>query len=106
MPETRIRIVRVPLWGLALIAALLIAMVLAAAALAAGLFLILFPVMLLLAAIVALFGWPRVRTGGHRRGTGAVIETDYVVLDENGRDKEKLTGKGAAGRDSGAGPGG
>jgi len=106
MPETGIRIVRVPFWGLALIAALLVAMVIAAAVLAAGLFLILFPVMLVVAAIVALFGWPRVHTRGFHRDAGSVIEADYVVLDENGRDKEKLTEKNAADRERGARPGG
>ena len=105
MPETRIRLVRVPIWGLALVAALLIAIVIASAVLAAGLFLILFPLMLLVAAIVALFGWPRVRTGGRHRDTRGVIETDYVVLDENGSNREKLTGKSAANRDRGAPPG-
>ena len=105
MPKTRIRIVRVPLWGFALIGALLVAIVIASAVLAAGLFLILFPIMLVVGAIVALFGWPRMRTGGAYLDTRGVIETDYVVLDEQDGGKEKLTGKSAADRDHSDSPG-
>jgi uncharacterized membrane protein len=104
MPQTRIRIVRVPIWGLALIGALLIAVVIASAVLAVGLFLILFPIMLVVGAIFALFGWPRMRTGGRYRDTRGVIETDYVVLDEQDGGKEKLTGKSSTNQDRDAPP--
>src|SRR6266508_5343306 len=64
MQETRIHIVRVPIWGIALVAALVLSLGIVAAIAAAGIFLIVFPLVLIAAAIALVLGWLRVRLGG------------------------------------------
>ena len=46
------------------------------------------------------------RRGGPYRDTRGVIETDYVVLDEQRVGKEKLSGKSATDKDHNGRPGG
>lgn len=82
MPQTNIRLVRPPVWALVLIVSCVLALLLAVFVLAAGLFLIVFPVMLVAAAIAALLGVWRPRKGGGQRAGVGVIEVDYVVHEE------------------------
>ena len=105
MPRTTVRVVRLPIWSVVVAAALLLAILVVAAVVAAGLFVILFPIMLAAVAILALLGWPGMRRQDQTRGTGAIIETDYAVLDEEGSDQRTIDGKGGSRKDKpGAGP--
>ena len=85
MQETRIHIVRVPIWGIALVAALVLSLGIVAAIAAAGIFLIVFPLVLIAAAIALVLGWLRVRLGGQGYSMSGVIETDYVVHEDTSR---------------------
>jgi hypothetical protein len=85
MNETRIHIVRVPIWGIALVAALVLTLGIVAAIAAAGIFLIVFPLVLIAAAFMLVLGWLRMRLGGRGYSMSGVIETDYVVHEDASR---------------------
>jgi hypothetical protein len=79
------RMIRIPRWAIVLAVSLAIALGLTLAVIAAGLFLIVFPVMLVLTAAAAMLGLLRGRSAARRQIR--VIDADYVVLhDEFGRE--------------------
>jgi hypothetical protein len=76
--------VRIPRWAILLAVSLAVALGLTLAIVAAGLFLIIFPVMLVLTGAAALLGLLRGRAAARRQIR--VIDADYVVHDDSGRD--------------------
>jgi hypothetical protein len=71
------RMVRIPRWAVILAVSLAVALGLTLAVVAAGLFLIIFPTMLVLTGVAALLGSLRGR--GAARRQIRVIDADYVV---------------------------
>jgi hypothetical protein len=71
------RMIRVPRWAIVLAVSLALALALTLAVIAAGLFLIIFPAMLVLTAIAAVLGLLRGRSAARRQIR--VIDADYVV---------------------------
>ena len=80
MSNFEMRVVRLPRWALVLALIIVVALVLTFAVVAAGLFLIVFPVMFLIAAIAAVAGMLRGRRVARR--DLRIIDADYVVHHE------------------------
>jgi hypothetical protein len=76
--------IRIPRWTIVLAVSLAVALGLTLAIVAAGLFLVIFPVMLLLTGAAALLGLLRGR--GAARRQIRVIDADYVVHHDPRRD--------------------
>jgi hypothetical protein len=74
--------IRVPRWAIVLAVSLAVALGLTLAVVAAGLFLIIFPLMLLLTGIAAALGLLRGRSAARRQIR--VIDADYVVHHDAG----------------------
>jgi len=78
------RMIRVPRWTIVLALSLAVALGLTLAIVAAGLFLIIFPMILVLTGVAALLGLLRGR--GAARRQIRVIDADYVVHHDSGAD--------------------
>ena len=87
MAQFRIRIVRIPRWQIMLAATVLVAFLVALFLLAFGVFLILFPIVLLAGLIAWLIGGGRVPPPD--RGDGPVIDGEYRVLDRKSLDRDR-----------------
>jgi hypothetical protein len=81
------RMIRVPRWTIVLAVSLAVALGLTLAIVAAGLFLIIFPMILVLTGAAALLGLLRGRSAARRQIR--VIDADYVVHNDSGADDRK-----------------
>ena len=80
MPDFEFQVIRLPRWLVVLAVSLVLALALALAVVAAGLFLIIFPVVVVLAAILTGIGMLRGRRAARRQVQ--VIDADYIVHEE------------------------
>jgi uncharacterized membrane protein len=76
--------IRIPRWAIVLAVSIAVALGLTLAIVAAGLFLVIFPMMLILTGVAALVGVFRGRNATRRQIR--VIDADYVVDHDSGRD--------------------
>ena len=82
MSHIEFRMIRVPRWAIVLAVSLAVALGLTLAVVAAGLFLIIFPLMLLLTGVAVALGVVRRRSAARRQIR--VIDADYVVHHDTG----------------------
>jgi hypothetical protein len=85
MSHIEFRMTRIPRWAIVLAVSLAVALGLTLAIVAAGLFLLIFPMMLLLSGVAALLGVLRGRSAARRQIR--VIDADYVVHHDDGRNE-------------------
>ncbi len=81
----RVKLVKLPMWQVVLAGAVIIAIGIALAVVAAGLFLIVFPALLVAVGAWRLFGGRRRQAASSRPGDPTVIETEYEVIDPERR---------------------
>jgi hypothetical protein len=84
MSQVEFRMIRIPPWAIVLAVSLAVALGLTLAIVAAGLFLIIFPMMLVATGAAALLGLLRGRSAARRQIR--VIDADYVVHHDPRRD--------------------
>ena len=94
MPNFEFRVITLPRWVLVLALSLVLALGLTLAVIAAGLFLIIFPVMLVVAAVAAVIGLLRGRNAVRR--DIRIIDADYVVHHEPLTGDEQRAGRRSA----------
>jgi hypothetical protein len=82
--DGRLRLVQVPGWQLALIVAVVLAIGVTLAVVAVGVFLVVFPAILIGGAVYQLFRKMRARSAADRRAP-PVIEAEYRVIDDGSR---------------------
>jgi hypothetical protein len=90
MQQYRVRFMQIPRWQLVLAAILLLALFGTLFVVAISVFVVVFPVFVIGAAILAGLAYLSSLFGGRRpRGRGDIIETEYRVLDQRERERDR-----------------